>query len=58
MENTKGHKQIITKTRPEPDFQYLARRAEQISLTGNPLDKNLDTDPGEIPGFYAEDHTP
>ncbi|MFZ5650018.1 MAG: hypothetical protein ACOY4I_04075 [Bacillota bacterium] len=55
MENTPGKKQLITKMRPDPDFKYLASRARKIMKEGIPL-AGPDRDPGEIPGFYAEEH--
>lgn len=55
MENTPGKKQVITKMRPDPDFKYLASRSKKIMSEGVPL-TDLNRDPGEIPGFYAEEH--
>lgn len=55
MENNSGKKQLITKMRPDPDFQYMARRSREIMKEGIPL-AGLDREPGEIPGFYAEEH--
>lgn len=46
---------MITRMRPDPDFEYLARRVKQEAGSGAPLDRDLDRDPGEIPGFYARE---
>jgi len=56
VEKKPGKKEIITKMRPDPDFRYLARRAEQLMEGSPPLASDIRRDPGEIPGFYAEEH--
>ncbi|MCL5058633.1 MAG: hypothetical protein M1130_11730 [Actinobacteria bacterium] len=56
MEKKSGKKEIITKMRPDPDFRYLARRATALRKEGQSLASDINRDPGEIPGFYAEEH--
>lgn len=56
MEKETGKKEIITKMRPDPDFKFLAGRAQAIMKEGVPLADDLRREPGEIPGFYAEEH--
>lgn len=55
MENIPGKKQLVTKMRPDPDFKYLAKRANMIMGDGM-YRTGPDREPGEIPGFYAEEH--
>jgi hypothetical protein len=57
VEKNSGKKEIITKMRPDPDFSYLAGRSRAIMEDGVPLTADLRRDPGEIPGFYAEEHS-
>ncbi|MCL6479656.1 MAG: hypothetical protein K6T65_14845 [Peptococcaceae bacterium] len=49
-------REIITKMRPGPDFKYLARKVGETMPVDIPLARNVKRDPGEIPGFYAEEH--
>ncbi|MFZ5633299.1 MAG: hypothetical protein ACOY40_10675 [Bacillota bacterium] len=56
MEKNNRKREIITRMRPDPDFRYLARRAGEIMQVDTPLARNVKRDPGEIPGFYAEEH--
>lgn len=56
MDKAAGKKPLITRMRPDPDFKYLARRVRQMEKTGVPLSPDVERDPGEIPGFYAEEH--
>ncbi|MFZ5642359.1 MAG: hypothetical protein ACOY46_02065 [Bacillota bacterium] len=56
MDKPGEDKKMVTKMRPDPDFKYLARRSSEIMNEGIPLSRNLKRDPGEIPGFYAEEH--
>ncbi len=55
MEKSGGQNQMVTKMRPDPDFKYLARRSKEIMEGGIPLSR-INREPGEIPGFYAEEH--
>lgn len=55
MEKKGGKNQMVTKMRPDPDFKYLARRSKEIMKYGIPLSR-INREPGEIPGFYAEEH--
>lgn len=55
MEKGTDKNKMVTKMRPDPDFNYLARRAKEIMKDGIPLSR-INREPGEIPGFYAEEH--
>ena len=56
MKEGENKKNIMTRMRPGPDFQYLARRVKEMNRQDIPLDSDLKRDPGEIPGFYAGEH--
>ena len=56
MEKKPGKKEIITKMRPDPDFRYLASRTNDFIKESPPLASDIRREPGEIPGFYAEEH--
>ncbi|MFZ5597511.1 MAG: hypothetical protein ACOY31_10935 [Bacillota bacterium] len=49
-----GNKKVITRMRPDPDFEYLAGRARVLMQDAEDLSRSVGTDPGEIPGFYAD----
>jgi len=55
MEKGTDKNKMVTKMRPDPDFNYLARRSKEIMKGGIPLSR-INREPGEIPGFYAEEH--